>query len=67
MARVLQQLAGGGAGGGGRDTVMVITHGLASAELLGSFDAVDTVEKAGDLGSSVRVGDGEVMGVVAMD
>jgi DNA repair exonuclease SbcCD ATPase subunit len=72
MARVLQRLSGGqegasgGGAGGAHETVMVITHGLASAELLGAFDAVDTVSKAGDE-STVRVGDGEVVGVVAMD
>ena len=29
-------------------TVLVITHGLRCEELYGAFDAIDTVEKAGD-------------------
>ena len=46
MAKVLRRLPA--------ETTLVIAHGLASDELYGEFDAVDVVEKVGDV-SSVRV------------
>ena len=46
MARVLRSL--------GAETTLVIAHGLASDALYGDFDAIDVVEKAGDV-STVRV------------
>ena len=46
MARVLREL--------GAETTLVIAHGLASDALYGDFDAIDVVEKVGDV-SGVRV------------
>ena len=46
MARVLKSIPA--------ETTIVIAHGLASEQLYGDFDAVDVVEKEGDV-SMVRV------------
>ena len=49
MAKVLQRLPA--------ETKLVIAHGLASDSLYGNFDAIDVVEKVGDV-SRVVVGGG---------
>ena len=56
MARVLRSL--------GAETTLVIAHGLASDALYGDFDAIDVVEKAGDV-STVRVARSEQQAIAA--
>ena len=56
MARVLKGLHA--------ETTIVIAHGLASDALYGDFDAIDVVEKAGDV-STVRVARSEQQAIAA--